>query len=229
MVSGKTGQIIPASNTLTTSENSALRLLHYREATAARDIRNPVISHHRLVDNEERLKLRYDLERQLTALTARAEEAMYHHNIEENSERLKLRYHLDRQRETAAVLTKKVMVHHEIEQNIERIKLQYRHICQPEPVNVQSEIVPVKSLQAKAGMEKVKTSGGLFQDKIGWTRYMKQTLGAILQEKKQGQPVPVMACSWNSTGIPGRIRTDDPLLRRQPLYPTELQGHTILS
>ena len=25
-------------------------------------------------------------------------------------------------------------------------------------------------------------------------------------------------------GAPGRIRTDDPLLRRQPLYSTELQG-----
>ena len=24
--------------------------------------------------------------------------------------------------------------------------------------------------------------------------------------------------------VPGRIRTRDPLLRRQPLYPTELQG-----
>jgi hypothetical protein len=25
-------------------------------------------------------------------------------------------------------------------------------------------------------------------------------------------------------GVPGGIRTHDPLLRRQPLYPTELQG-----
>ncbi len=27
-------------------------------------------------------------------------------------------------------------------------------------------------------------------------------------------------------GVPGRIRTCDPLLRRQPLYSAELQGHT---
>ncbi len=27
------------------------------------------------------------------------------------------------------------------------------------------------------------------------------------------------------TGVPGAIRTLDPLLRRQPLYPPELQGH----
>ena len=27
-------------------------------------------------------------------------------------------------------------------------------------------------------------------------------------------------------GVPGRIRTRGPLLRRQPLYPTELQGRT---
>ena len=26
------------------------------------------------------------------------------------------------------------------------------------------------------------------------------------------------------TGVPGEIRTHDPLLRRQPLYPAELQG-----
>ena len=30
-----------------------------------------------------------------------------------------------------------------------------------------------------------------------------------------------MKCAY---GVPGRIRTRDPLLRRQPLYPTELQG-----
>ena len=28
-------------------------------------------------------------------------------------------------------------------------------------------------------------------------------------------------------GVPGRIRTRDPLLRRQPLYPTELQGRIV--
>ncbi len=28
-----------------------------------------------------------------------------------------------------------------------------------------------------------------------------------------------------SAGVPGGIRTHDPLLRRQPLYPAELQGH----
>ena len=31
--------------------------------------------------------------------------------------------------------------------------------------------------------------------------------------------------SSTSAGAPGRTRTCDPLLRRQPLYPTELQGH----
>ena len=30
---------------------------------------------------------------------------------------------------------------------------------------------------------------------------------------------------WSKVGVPGRIRTRDLLLRRQPLYPTELQGH----
>ena len=29
------------------------------------------------------------------------------------------------------------------------------------------------------------------------------------------------------SGVPGRIRTCDPLLRRQPLCPAELQGQTL--
>ncbi len=29
------------------------------------------------------------------------------------------------------------------------------------------------------------------------------------------------------SGVPGEIRTHDPLLRRQPLYPAELQGQAI--
>ena len=31
------------------------------------------------------------------------------------------------------------------------------------------------------------------------------------------------------SGVPGRIRTCDPLLRRQPLYPAELQGHVLIT
>ncbi len=36
--------------------------------------------------------------------------------------------------------------------------------------------------------------------------------------------VAFSSCS-TKTGVPGAIRTPDPLLRRQLLYPTELQGH----
>ena len=32
---------------------------------------------------------------------------------------------------------------------------------------------------------------------------------------------------WVEGSVPGRIRTRDPLLRRQPLCPAELQGHIL--
>ena len=35
------------------------------------------------------------------------------------------------------------------------------------------------------------------------------------------------ASLFAETGVPGGIRTHDPLLRRQPLYPAELQGLAI--
>jgi hypothetical protein len=34
--------------------------------------------------------------------------------------------------------------------------------------------------------------------------------------------------SATNSGVPGGIRTHDLLLRRQPLYPPELQGHVML-
>ncbi len=47
--------------------------------------------------------------------------------------------------------------------------------------------------------------------------------------KQNGKPrrlkVGIMANLKLKSGIPGAIRTLDPLLRRQLLYPTELQDH----
>ncbi len=76
-------------------------------------------------------------------------------------------------------------------------------------------------------VEKLKTRPGLYHDQTGWAGYMKETLDAILQDR-QGQKVPVMVSSWSGASVPGATRTRDQLLRRQPLYPSELQGHALL-
>ncbi len=39
-----------------------------------------------------------------------------------------------------------------------------------------------------------------------------------------GQGITKSTDLASKTGVPGEIRTLDPLLRRQPLYPPELQG-----
>ena len=46
--------------------------------------------------------------------------------------------------------------------------------------------------------------------------------------KLNGPPSHLMRNRVNAKadGVPGLIRTGDPLLRRQMLYPTELQGHS---
>ena len=195
--------------------NSALRLSHYHEAMAARAAKNPVVVHHHTMEQHaERLKLRYDLERQLKALTARAEEAMSHHGIEENAERLKMRYHLNPQMETAAVLAEKAVAHHEIEQNIERLKLRYNLDRQPVAAMALAEMMPVKAhQQPKADLEKVKPSAGRFHDKVSWAKYMKDTFEAMLQERRQGQPVPVTVSSYSEAGIPGNMLIRDLPLR----------------
>jgi hypothetical protein len=76
-------------------------------------------------------------------------------------------------------------------------------------------------------VEKLKTRPGLYHDPTGWAGYMKETLDAILQDR-QGQKVPVMVSSWSGASVPGATRTRDQLLRRQPLYPSELQGRALL-
>jgi MFS family permease len=184
--------------------NADLRLSHYRAAMAASTCKKqPVVFHHRLEANAERLKLRYDLERQLKDLTKHAEEAMTHHGIEDNAERLKLRYHLNPQPEAAAVLTEKIIAHHRIEQNVERLKLRYDLNRQPVAIVARAEKLPVKAYaEPKTSMEKVKSSAGLYRDKVSWAKYMKQTFDTVLQER-QDRKVPVMASGWSKADISG--------------------------
>ena len=48
-------------------------------------------------------------------------------------------------------------------------------------------------------------------------RVLKQTVS---------KPPPLASTDKQTNGVPGATRTRDPLLRRQLLYPTELQGQT---
>jgi hypothetical protein len=60
-------------------EVAARRISQYRDAVNGLEEKGPVITYHAIGVNAERLKLRYDLERQLKALAVSAEEAMCHH------------------------------------------------------------------------------------------------------------------------------------------------------
>jgi hypothetical protein len=68
---------------------------------------------------------------------------------------------------------------------------------------------------------------GLYYNNVGWANYMKETLQAVIRESRERKVLtnlkPVFVMS-KASGVPGEIRTHDPLLRRQPLYPSELQG-----
>jgi MFS family permease len=245
----KSGLVLPEPVPVKNLASSAMRLSHYRESLTASTANNPpVVRHHRMGENAERLKLRYDLERQLKALTVRAEEAMAHHEIDDNAERLKLRYHLNPQGINTVPLAEKAMAHHEIDDNVERLKLRY-HLnpqginavplaekavahheieqnmerlkqryninLQPAPAMAFTERIPVKAYSdPRIALEKVKSSAGRYNDKVSWAKYMKESFDAVLREKQQGQPVPVMASSYSEAGIPESMRNRDLLQRR---------------
>jgi MFS family permease len=195
---------------------SNLRLSHYREAMAAQTFTKPALVHHEIGLNAERLKIRYDLERQLKALTARAEEAMTHHGIEENAERLKQRFHLNPENAMAAI-SEKSITRHEIEQNMDRLKLRYRINLQPAAAAPFLENGLLNSHSVL--QEKAKSSAGLYRDKVSWANYMKESFDAVLREK--GQPVPVAASTYNrdnaSEGIFNRSQLLKIDFRRSPV------------
>jgi hypothetical protein len=73
----------------------------------------------------------------------------------------------------------------------------------------------------------VKTRQGLYYDSSGWSSYMKETLQSIITDsraRKNAVGLRSVPVTVSGSGVPGEIRTHDPLLRRQPLYPSELQG-----
>jgi hypothetical protein len=175
--------------------NLNLRLSHYRDATPASSTKKPaVIYHHRLEENEERLKLRYDLERQLKALTARAEEAISHHGIEENVERLKMRYHLNPQVETAAALAEKAVAHHMIEQNIERLKLRYDINQQPVAAIARAETV-VSHKMTEQNIERLKLRYELDRQPIAAA--VRTDNMSVINQRSKINPEKVMS----STGL----------------------------
>lgn len=221
---------VPVINT----EKISLRLDHYREAMAALAEIGSTVSHHGIEQNMERLKLRFGVDRQPVPVVAGSvnKEELVHHEIEPNMERLKLRFGVDRRpvAVAAGAINKEALVHHEIEQNMERLKLRFGVDRQPEAVAVNAKMRPVTPHHdVKKDVARVKPDSGLFQNKVGWARYMKKTLDKALQDMQGQHPVPVTVDSWNLSGVPGGIRTHDLLLRRQPLYPSELQGRASFS
>ena len=78
----------------------------------------------------------------------------------------------------------------------------------------------------------VKTRQGLYYDSNGWSSYMKETLKSIIRDSRARKSEvglrPVLV-TVSGSGVPGEIRTHDPLLRRQPLYPPELQGRALFT
>ena len=61
---------------------------------------------------------------------------------------------------------------------------------------------------------------------------MKETLQSIIMDRRARKSEvglrPVLV-TVSGSGVPGEIRTHDPLLRRQPLYPAELQGRALFT
>jgi hypothetical protein len=196
--------------------NSSLRLAHYREAMAAQSFTQPAVVHHEVKLNAERLKLRYDLERQLKVLTSHAEESMAYHGIEENEDRLIQRFHLN----VAAVPVEKTVAHHEIEQNIDRLKLRYHINLQPSGAAAFSEHMTA-GLPARTPkeFEQAKSFAGLYRDKVSWAKYMKQSIDEVLKEK--GQPVPVTVNMYNRNNVSERMTNRNQIpkinIRRSPV------------
>jgi hypothetical protein len=185
------------------------RLTHYYTAMAAFSANKPAVVQHKLEQNEERLKLRFDLEQQLKALTVRAEEAMSHHGIEENAERLIMRYHLNEQVENVAASAEKAVTHHEIGQNIERLKLRYDCNQQPVAAAARSERMQAKANpEPKGAPEKLTASAGLYQDKVSWAKYMKESYDTAMRDK-QPQQAPVIVSSYSGAGSSGGMQNRD--------------------
>jgi hypothetical protein len=187
-----------------------LRLAHYRNALAAAAAKKPeVVLKHTLDQNDERLKLRYHLERQLQGLTGRAEAAMSRHGIAENAERLKAHYHLDRPVDTAVILVEKALAHHRIEENIERLKLRYAGA--PQRLMAVARAEPMTALshhELEISPPRAKSSAGLYRDKVSWANYIKESLEGILRER-QPRPVPVTVGVYSGADLPRSAQDHD--------------------
>ena len=87
-------------------------------------------------------------------------------------------------------------------------------------------------LIVKTNTGKVESHHGLYHNKTGWTNYLKETMQAAMRESRERKAAaelrPVFVES-RCSGVPGGIRTHDLLLRRQSLYPSELQGRGVIT
>ena len=81
------------------------------------------------------------------------------------------------------------------------------------------------------GVGRSGSPASLYYNSSSWASYMKDTLKTIIRESREdwkgvlNPRTPCVVCS--ESGVPGEIRTHDPLLRRQLLCPAELQGRAL--
>lgn len=218
--------------------NIDMRLEHYRQAMSKLADMKEEIEHHDMGQNIDKVKARFSVGLKPQPVAAAINQELP--RLEVDLEKIKARYSADRLRELAdiAAAKKQVLAHHEMDMErlkerfkagstapvaaapvrheIDRERLQARYAA--ERVQSRAEASPsVRSFSAGQTMKKeeikVRSNSGLFQNKVGWARYVKDTLNTALRDIQGGQPVPVGVES--GSGVPGGIRTNDLLLRRQ--------------
>jgi hypothetical protein len=188
----------PEPVSVASAEKINLRLEHYRKAMAALEAMKTEVTCHGLEPNLERLKARFGLEIPPAPafLGAADNNALVHHELEENIERLKARFRPVPVPVFNAdfVACQRVLARHQLEENLERLKARFSPVLQParEAAPVLSRpIVFRREIKPEA---EVKPVSGLFRNKVGWARYMKDTLDAAFQDM-QGKPAIITVAS----------------------------------
>jgi len=172
------------------------------EPAVAGAVNSAGLAHHEM--DMERLLARFNGHRpEAAAVSAGNNETPAHHEV--NMERLKARFNTDRQPELVAASTVRqgALQHHEV--NVERLKARFDADRQPVAVAAHTKMkLFTQHQQLKKEEDKVKSNNGLFQNKVGWARYMKDTLDAALRDMRGGQQVPVTVNSRSEDWRPWR-------------------------
>jgi hypothetical protein len=162
----------------------------------------PLVNHE-VEPNLERLKLRFGLERQPSPVLAGSAggQPLVRHELEDNLERVKVRFSTKPVPAFNAdfVTSQRTMARHQLEENLESIRARFSIKRQPGPIKeaavghniIVAQHMAIRRPESKRDVPEIKRDSGLFQNKAGWARYMKDTLGAALRDVPPRQPVPV--------------------------------------